>query len=66
MQEAIKDKTAAVQKEMEDAQNAANYIPQQEAYGEEEDKDSDSDFNDDDDDMFKNIREQRVAALKAK
>ena len=51
---------------MEDAENAQREDQDKGGCTLEEDKDSDSDFNDDDDGMFKNLREVRVAALKAK
>ena len=61
MEEAIKDKTAQVEAEM----NAGQQIEQQEdEEQEEEDKDSDSDF-DDDGTAFRNMKEMRIAAMKA-
>jgi hypothetical protein len=66
MEEAIKDKTAMVQKEMENAEKANLAQPESYAEEEEEAKDSDSDFNDDDDSVIRNMRELRMAAAKAK
>ena len=61
MEEAIKDKTVQVQKQMEDAEG--NVI----GHNQGGEKDSDSDFNSDgDDEMFRSMRDVRVAAMKVK
>ena len=61
MQEAIKDKTVQVQKQMED--EAGNII----GHNQEEENDSDSDFNSDgDDEVLRSMRDVRLAAMKAK
>ena len=63
MEEAIKDKTVQVQKQMED--DAGNVIGHNQ--GGEDEKDSDSDFNSDgEDEMFRSMRDVRVAAMKVK
>ena len=63
MEEAIKDKTVQVQKQMEDEQG--NIIGHNQGGADE--KESDSDFNSDgDDEMFRSMRDVRMAALKVK
>ena len=63
MEEAIKDKTAAVEKEM----NAQEDMGEQfEEEHEESQEDSDSDFNDDDDVGLRALREMRIKDMKAK
>ena len=63
MEEAIKDKTIQVQKQMED--EAGNVIGHNQT--EEKSADSDSDFNSDgDDEMIRSMRDVRLAAMKAK
>ena len=64
MEEAIKDKTAAVEKEM--AEQEAAQMGQITDAKYEEDKDSDDDFNSDGDDaVLATLREQRLKAIKA-
>ena len=67
MQEAIKDKTIQVQKQMMDEEgNHVAGFNQQEIDGECE-KDSDSDFNDDDDDeVMRSLRDKKMAEMKKK
>jgi len=62
MDEAIKDKTAQVQKEMEDAQMG----PGQQIVDQKHEAmdDSDSDFNDDDDSILQGLRAQRMKEMK--
>lgn len=62
MEEAIKDKTAMMEAEMIADQIAQQAEDPEEQ--EEEDKDSDSDF-DDDGTAFRNMKEMRIAAMKA-
>ena len=65
MEQAVKDKTEMVQKQMEAEANAMNQ-PEEEEYDEEEAKseDDDSDFNDDDD-IIRTLRDQRLNEIKA-
>ena len=62
MQDAIKDKTEMVQREMEEQEKAMmqQYVEQEQEDDEEE---LDSDF-DDDDDMLRKLREQRLCEMK--
>ena len=66
MQEAIKDKTIQVQKQMQDEEgNHVAGFNQQEIDGEcEKDQDSDSDFNDDDDEVMRSLRDKKIAEMK--
>ena len=62
MEDAIRDKTAMVEEEMNKENQAQNY--QEEDEGEEEkDVNSDSDF-DDDDTIMQTLREQRIVQMK--
>ena len=63
MEEAIKDKTAIVQKEMEDAEALIAAGQKEVQDGEEEENDSDSDF-DDDDEILRTLRDKRMVAMK--
>ena len=67
MEEAIKDKTVQVQKQMEDEEgNHVAGFNQQEIDGEKDD-DSDSDFNDDgDEEILRGLRDRKLAAMKQK
>ena len=67
MDEAIKDKTEQVTKQMEDEQNQVNALMNEGQHEEQEqdDDEHDPDF-DDDDEVMHTLREQRIAALKAK
>ena len=70
MQEAIKDKSLQVQKQLEDAEgNVIGHNQQEIDYNEDKKSgkysDSDSDFNSDGDDaMLKSLREQRIEQMK--
>ena len=65
MQEAIKDKTLEVQKQMIDDEGNVLGHQQQEEFKEEKSEDSDSDFNSDgDENVLKAMREERISKLK--
>ena len=65
MQEAIKDKTLQVQKQMVDEQTGDVVAGHMQEGAEEEEKDSDSDFDCDNDVYYRDARDARIAQMKA-
>ena len=63
MEDAIRDKTAMMEEEMNKENNPQNYQEEQNDEEEEKDEDFDSDF--DDDSIMQTLREQRINQMKA-